>query len=217
MRYTCKYSITYHDTNRISMQVRLPTEERQVEIVAAALRLARELSPPLITTAEIAAAVGVSQGAVFKHFSTKDAIWLAAMVWVREQLLIALDTAATSDASPLSALAAVFKAHVDFVVAHPGVPRLIFHELQKPSDSPVKQEVRALLQAYRQLLLRLLKAGAQQGELGADVNADAAVTVFVGLVQGLIMQSMLAGKTSTLKAQADGVFAIYVRGIARPT
>ena len=47
------------------MQTRLPTEERQAEIVAAALKLAREHSPVAITTSDIAAAIGVSQGAVF--------------------------------------------------------------------------------------------------------------------------------------------------------
>jgi len=198
------------------MQVRLPTEERQADIVAAALRLARERSPPLITTAEIASAVGVSQGAVFKHFPTKDAIWLAAMVWVREQLLMALDAAAGAAASPLAALDAVFNAHVDFVVAHPGVPRIIFHELQKPPDSPVKQEVRSLLQSYRKLLLRLLDDGVRQGELRADLDPNAAATVFVGIVQGLIMQNMAAGKTSAVKAPADGAFAIYLCGVAKP-
>ncbi|MFM9916985.1 MAG: TetR/AcrR family transcriptional regulator, partial [Rhizobacter sp.] len=74
------------------MQTRLPTEERQAEIVSAALRLARDASPALITTTDIAAAIGVTQGAVFKHFPTKDAIWLAAMRWVRETLLKGLVT-----------------------------------------------------------------------------------------------------------------------------
>jgi AcrR family transcriptional regulator len=195
------------------MQNRLPTEERQAEIVAAALRLAREVSPALITTSDIAAAVGVTQGAVFKHFPTKDAIWLAAMAWVRERLLAALDAAAQAEASPLGALGAVFRAHVALVVAHPGVPRLIFHELQRPADSPVKQEVRALLQRYRRLLLGLFDAAVQQGQAPATLDKDAAATLFVGIVQGLVMQSMLSGKPAATKAEAERVFALYLRGI----
>src|SRR5574343_1285541 len=117
------------------MQTRFSTEERQAEIVEAALRLARESSPALITTGDIAAAIGVTQGAVFKHFPTKDAIWLAAMRWVRATLLDRLARAAPEAGTPLDALAAVFHAHVGFVVAHPGVPRLIFHELQLAADS----------------------------------------------------------------------------------
>ncbi len=194
-------------------QNRLPTEERQAEIVAAALRLARDISPALITTSEIAAAVGITQGAVFKHFPTKDAIWRGAMKWVQEQLLASLEEAAAAEPTALQGLAAMFRAHVAFLVTHPGVPRVIFHELQQPADTPAKQEVRALLQAYRKLLLRLLAAGVKAGQLSARLDQEAAATLFVGIVQGLVMQSMLTGKPAAMKAQADPLFAIYLRGI----
>lgn len=179
----------------------------------AALRLASQTSPSLITTTDLAVAVGVTQGAIFKHFPSKDAIWLAAVVWVREQLMSTLEAAASAAGSPMSALGAVFKAHIAFVLAHPGVPRLIFHELQRPADSPIKQEVRALLKDYRKLLRRLLDAAASQGKVSPEVDLDAAATLFVGTVQGLVMQSMVAGSTASMKAQADPVFAIYRRGI----
>ena len=195
------------------MQIRLSTQERQTEIVAAALRLSRDRSPALITTSDIASAVGVTQGAVFKHFPTKEAIWVAAMEWVHAQLLAALTHASRDAPTPLASLAAVFDAHVAFVASHPGVPRLIFHELQQATDSAVKQEVRTLLQAYRKLLMSLLGAAAERGQVLADLDREAAATLFVGIVQGLVMQSMLSGRPATLKAQADRVFAIYLRGI----
>jgi AcrR family transcriptional regulator len=195
------------------MPARLPTEERQAEIVAAALRLASERSPAQITTADIAAAVGVTQGALFKHFLSKDAIWLAAMGWVHASLLQALQAAADAAATPLAALEAVFHTHVGFVVAHPGVPRVIFHELQQPADSPSKREVRTLLQDYRQLLLNLLGQAMAQGQLRADLDAEAAATGFVGLIQGLVMQSMLAGQPAAMRQQAGRVLALYLRGV----
>lgn len=195
------------------MQTRLPTKERQAEIVAAALRLASVSSPALITTGDIAEAVGVTQGAVFKHFPTKDAIWLAAMQWVRESLLDALGAAIDGAGTPSDALEAMFRAHVAFVIAHPGVPRFIFHELQQAADSPAKQEVRALLQAYRKRLLGVLGQAVAQQRIGADVDAEAAATAFIGLVQGLVMQSMLTGRPTAMRQQADGVFALYLRGI----
>ena len=209
--YHGKYSITYlRSVKGLAMQTRLPTEERQAEIVAAALHLARAVS---ITTSDIAAAIGITQGAVFKHFPTKDAIWVASMKWVRERLLAKLEEAARAETSGVLAFEAVFRAHVAFVIAHPGAPRIIFHELQQPADSPVKQEVRALLHAYRQILLSQLKVGMKLGELPAGVDLEAAATLFVGIVQGLVMQSMLTGKPAAMKAQGDGVFGIYLRGI----
>lgn len=196
------------------MPLRLPTEERQAGIVAAALHLARESSPALITSGDIAAQIGVTQGALFKHFPTKDAIWLAAMRWAREELLARLQSAATSAAPPpTQALAAMFRAHVEFIIAHPGVPRLIFHELQQPADSPTKREVRALLQGYRRLLLDTLAQASEQRLLGPGVDAEAAATGFIGLVQGLLMQSMLSGRVAAMRAQAERVFALYLRGL----
>jgi AcrR family transcriptional regulator len=199
----------------MTVQTRLPTEERQAEIVAAALRLARDVSPVLITTTDIACVIGVTQGAVFKHFPSKGAIWVAAMRWVHEALMKDLETASAQAVTPLDALSAIFLAHVDFVIAHPGVPRLIFHELQQPADSAAKQEVRAVLQGYRKLLLASLAQAVQQGQVMADLDQEAAATTFVGLIQGLVMQSMLTGRPDAMRQPADRVFALYLRGIRK--
>lgn len=195
------------------MQTRLPTEERQAEIVAAALRLAREASPALITTTDIAGAIGITQGAVFKHFPTKDAIWVGAARWVREALMQTVNTAAANAASPLDALSAMFRAHVNFVIAHPGVPRLIFHELQQPADTATKTEVRVLLQGYRQLLMDILARAESEGQVIADFDREAAATTFVGLIQGLVMQAMLAGRPAAMQGQAERVFTLFRRSL----
>ncbi len=195
------------------MLTRLSTEKRQAEIVAAALNLARESSPALITTGDIAAAIGVTQGAVFKHFPTKDAIWLAAMRWVREALLHRLQTAADQAHTPVDALAAIFHAHVEFVVAHPGVPRFIFHELQQAADSSTKLEVRSVLQGYRKLLLGVLTRAGNAHQVRRDLDVDAAATAFIGLLQGLVMQSMLSGRPGSMRQQAGPVFALYLSGL----
>ncbi len=192
---------------------RLTTASRQAEIVDAALRLAQERSPALITTTDIAQAIGLTQGALFKHFENKEALWLAAMEWVREQLLERIEAAAASGADPLQALRKVFEAHVDFVTQYPGVPRLIFHELQQPADSPLQEGVRALMKSYRQLLLGLLKQATQGGQLDPALDAPAAATLFVGIMQGLVMQSMISGHVSTLRAEAPRVFELYLRSL----
>lgn len=195
---------------------RLPTEARQAEIIAVALRLVQDRSPAGITTTDLAQAIGLSQGALFKHFPSKDAIWLGVMAWVAEHLLGVLHDAAEQSTTPLEALRAVFDAHVDFVVAHPGVPRVIFHELQQAQDSALKQQVRGLMQGYRQLLLRLLHSAVQSGAAAADLDTSAAATLFVGIVQGLVMQSMLNGQVASMREQAPQVFQLYLRSI-RPT
>jgi AcrR family transcriptional regulator len=203
---------------------RLPTEARQALIVAAAIALAGRNSPAAITTGDIAREVGVTQGALFKHFATREAIWLAVMEWVTVQLLARLESAAAVQASgteaarsdmALDALARVFAAHIDFVIQCPGVPRLIFHDLQQPADSPLKRQLGLLLQRYRQLLMRLLQGAVQQGEVQADLDIAASTTMFIGIVQGLAMQSILAGPGNDLSTEAARVLPLYLRSIRK--
>ncbi len=117
------------------------TAARQAGLIEAALRLAAQRSPAGITTGDLAQAVGITQGAVFRHFASKESVWLAVLDWVTDRLLARLRAAADAElastqiAAPLVALQAVLLAHVDFVVAYPGVPRVIFQELQQAQDT----------------------------------------------------------------------------------
>ncbi len=196
---------------------RQPTAVRQAAIVAAVFQLAGERSPAHITTGDIAAALGITQGAVFRHFPSKEAIWLAAMGWVHAELMQRLGAAVQPQGDALDALAAMFRAHVDFVTEHPGVPRVIFQELQQPGDSAVKQAVRGLLQDYRSLLHRQLAQAVAKAEVPADLDQDAAATLFIGIVQGLVMQSMLSGMPGQMPAQAERIFTLYLRGLREPS
>ena len=193
----------------------LPADERRAATVEAVVDLAAEQNPSDITTTAIAQRMGLTQGALFRHFPTKDAILQAVMSWVTERLLARVDKAAEGTTSPVAALEAVFMTHIDFVSEHPGVPRMLFGELQRPGETLPKRMVQTLIQHYGERLHRLLEAGKAQGELDAGLDVDAAAVLFIGTIQGLVMQSLLAGKVSRIRRDAPAVFAIYLRGITQ--
>lgn len=201
---------------------KLATEVRQASLVDAALQLAAQRSPAEITTTDLAHAVGITQGAVFRHFANKEAIWLAALDWTSDMLIARLQTASaiakagtTTQADPLLSLQSVFMAHVGFVIEYPGVPRIIFQELQHAQDTLLKASVRALMQRYRFLVINLLQDAKERGLLAKDLDLSAAAVLFMGSVQGLVMQSMLTGQVQAMATQAPGVCAIYLRGITK--
>ena len=103
--------------------------------------------------------------------------------------------------------------HVGFVSEHPGVPRMMFGELQRAETTPAKQMVQTLIKRYGERLHRLIEQGKACGELTASLDNEAAATLFIGTVQGLVMQSLLAGDMSRIRRDAPRVFAIYRRGI----
>ena len=152
----------------------LPADERRAVTVGAVVALAATQNPSEITTSAIAQHMHLTQGALFRHFPNKDAILQAVMDWVAAQLLARIDRAADGAASPLAALQAMFMAHVAFVAEHPGVPRIIFSELQRAGETLPKQMVQTLITSYGARLHRLIAQGQAQGEVhaGLDVPAD---------------------------------------------
>jgi AcrR family transcriptional regulator len=191
---------------------RLKTDERQREIIATVLALARERGPDAITTQAIADRMGVTQGAIFRHFEGKEAIWLAVFGWVSESLSAVVAAAIDKQQSPLAKIEAAFLAHVTFVAAHPGVPRVLFHELQYPGDTPVRAAVQAMIGGYRQRLAALFAAAKTAGELPAELDTTLAPVLFIGAIQGLVMQSALAGDEKGMVRRARQLFALLVSG-----
>lgn len=191
----------------------LPADERRAATVEAVVNLAAEQNPSDITTTAIAQRMGLTQGALFRHFPTKDAILQAVMSWASERLLARVDKAVEGATSPALALEAMFMAHIEFVSEHPGVPRMLFGELQRPGETLPKRMVQTLIHHYGERLRRLLEAGKARGELHSELDVNAATVLFIGTIQGLVMQSLLAGDVARIRRDAPGVFAIYHRGV----
>lgn len=198
-----------------TMLKHLPADERREVTIQAVIALAAEQNPTDITTAAIATQMGLTQGALFRHFPNKAAILQAVMDWVSTQLLSRLGKAREDAASPLTALEAMFMTHVDFVIKHPGVPRLLFAELQRGEKTEAKKIVQKLIKQYSEQLHLLIGEGKMSGELDPYLDTEVAAILFIGTIQGLIMQSLLAGNVEQIRQHAPRVFTLYLRGIRR--
>lgn len=191
----------------------LPAEERRGIIIKTVIELAGEQNPVEITTAAIAKRMGLTQGALFRHFSTKDAIIEAVMEWVLKELMARVEKAGKAHSSPLAALENIFRTHSDFITEYPGIPRMLFGELQRADETGPKRIVQMLIRRYGEYLNRLFEKGKTCGELDKALDSDAAVNLFIGTIQGLVMQSLLVGDMRRIRRDAPGVFAIFQRRI----
>ena len=191
----------------------LSADERRAATVDAVIELAAEQNPSEITTTAIAKQMGVTQGALFKHFPTKDAILQTVMEFVANRLLSRVDNAARAAPTPVAAIEAIFMTHIEFVVENPGVPRMLFGELQHARLTAPKRMAQTLIRRYGERLQGLIEEGKAAGELSASLDTSAAAILFIGTIQGLVMQSMLAGDVELIREDAPRVFAIFLRGI----
>ncbi|MEZ4459446.1 MAG: TetR family transcriptional regulator [bacterium] len=191
----------------------LKSDERRAATIDSVVSLAAQRNPSEITTALIAQNMGVTQGALFRHFPSKDAIWESVMDWVAEHLLGRIEDVAVKADNPIEALRSVFLTHIDFVAVHPGIPRMLFGELQNQHDSGAKKVVRALLRRYSVVIELQIKRGQATGEIRPELDAKTVAGLFVGMVQGLVMQSMLVDQPESMLTNAPQTFDLFEHAI----
>ena len=194
---------------------RLPAAERRASTVQAVVDLAAVMNPADITTGAIAARMQITQGALFRHFASKDEIWRAVVDWVTRRASARVDEAARTATSPLEALEIVFLAQIESHARHPGVPRIMFGELQRAEDTLAKGLVRKFMGQYIRKLQVFIEQGKAGGQISPAVDAKAAATLFVGLIQGMVLQSLVSGNLGIVRKKARDVFALYLRAVRR--
>lgn len=195
----------------------LTAEQRREKTVAAVVDLCANEDPASITTTEIAKRMKVTQGALFRHFVSKDAIWESVIGWVAKQIMKRLERAKNDAATPLQALKAMFFAHIEFISERPGIPRLLLGQLQHSRSTPARLMVRQLLSEYRKSVEKQLADAQSDGEVRKDLNIEIAATQYIGMIQGLVIQSLLTGDMQYIVDQAPGAFEVFCHGICAPS
>ena len=191
----------------------LSADERRTVTVEAVVALAAQQNPTDITTAAIAQHMGLTQGAIFRHFPSKESIVQAVLDWVSNKLMARVDQAAQTQQSPMAALEAVFMAHIGFISEHPGAPRMLLAELQKSGETIPKRMVVTLMTNYRARIHELLEKGQACGEVSPALDLEAASTLYIGMIQGLVMQSLAKSEPGHVFQSAGKTFAVFKRGL----
>lgn len=191
----------------------LSSGERRERTVETVIKLSSRADPATITTEKIASHMRVTQGALFRHFPNKEAIWEEVVAWVARRIADRVIAAAEEIEDPLKALEAMFLTHAEFIARHPGVPRVLIGQLQHSQSTPAKRMVRSMLEDYRQRIAALLQQAQEAQVLRPEVSIEAAAIQFIGILQGLVLQSLIAGDVPQIAGQAPAAFDIYLNGI----
>lgn len=201
--------------NQEAAKKRLSSEERQGEIIRVAVDLAAEKGVDSVTTQDMADAMQLTQGAIFRHFATKDDIWVAVMQWIRERLMNVLDKAAADATDPLDAIRRMFFAHITFIGKHPAIPRLLFSELLHKKNSKLRQLIQEIISGYEAKITDQLDTAKTQSLVSPDLDSKSAAVLYIGMIQGLVMQVSIFGGKRSLLQEAEKTFPVYLQGIKK--
>lgn len=186
---------------------RLKTEDRRAQITDAALRVIATRGIAALSTSEVARAVGVTSGALFRHFPSLEAVLEAVADRVAELLS---STYPPAELAPLDRLATFFDARSALARAHPGIPRLVLseqfaHALPARARRVLRDAVRQSLSFVRQALAD----GQREGTVRDDVPPGVLSPIVMGTLQMTVLKGPLrAGEEVGAEEIRDGLLAL---------
>ena len=193
---------------------RLKSSERKAEIAQTALELAAERNIDTITTESIAQAMGLTQGALFRHFPTKEAIWVAAVERVDNIMMEAIKENATKYETPLDKIGSIFYCIADLLVLHPGMPQVMFHELQRPNEFQAKEIMQSTLRHISMSLEAIIDEGKAKGEIATDIDTINGARMLLGALDGLVTQTAMQGRPEEIGNEARALFPLLRKALS---
>ncbi|HSN30495.1 MAG TPA: TetR/AcrR family transcriptional regulator [Kofleriaceae bacterium] len=164
---------------------RRSSEVRQVELVDAALHIIATRGIAALTTRSVAEQVGLSTGAIFRHFATLEDL-LDEVVARVEQVLSATYPPATLP--PLERLARFIEARTEAVGDRLGIFRLVVSEqflLALPARG--SERLSACVRASRAFVVECLRGAQRDGAIRDDMAADVLAPIVMGTIHMLVL------------------------------
>lgn len=175
---------------------RLDTEARQRQIAAAALEVIARQGLRRFTAAAIAQEVGLTSGALFKHFPDKAAIAQAAMDLVEETMFEGFPP---EHPDPLERLGLFFQRRLEAIAASPSIGVLVTSDqLMHVSGVTSGERVARWQERSSRFIRACLEEAAEAGSLREGVEIDAMVVLVHGAIRSL-------GPASRPKMAAPGL------------
>jgi AcrR family transcriptional regulator len=165
------------------------SEETHARIVESAIKLFSTSGYNKASVNDICAEAGISKGAFYHHFKSKQALFLALL----DSWLQTIDNAieASKDKTAPETFMQMTKAFPYlFETAGEGLPMFLEFWLQASRDKKVWEASIAPYRRYHKYFTSLIKKGMEEGSF-VEVDAELAARMIVSTAMGLLLQSLL--------------------------
>jgi AcrR family transcriptional regulator len=192
------------------------TEVRQQQIIDAAGRLIFKNGSEHLTVKRIAAEVGISEAAIYRHFKSKKSILSFLLIYIEESLLrdISPETAGTEPMT-LDIIEKVIQKHFSKISMRKGISFQVIAEIISLGDRKLNKQASQTIAKYISRLKELLTDGVRDGAVRQDIDLEASATLLFALIQGLVNMWALSDGSFSLIEKFISLWQIYREAVTR--
>lgn len=197
------------------MSERKSAEVRRADIQQATLALAFELGPDRVTTSRIAARLGLTQPAIYKHFPGKEGLWKSITEDLAAQINDNIDAAEAAATGPIDRLRRLVLGHLELVHATPGLPVVMVARPEKGAEF-LQTGLRASMARFTGTISDAIGEAQRAGFFREDIAVQDISTLVMGVIQSLVLRFLITHDPSVLMKDADRLLELQLMAFAQP-
>ncbi len=193
---------------------RQSTSERQLQIIEATQNLITSKGMEFVTIDAIAEKVGLTEGAIYKHFRSKREILTLLIDSIEQNLMETLVNSKQVGDSSLDHLGRILVAHLNDVEDRRAVSFIIISEAVAFDGIFMSDRVSLMLNNYLDFIKNVVDEGIKDRSIRPDVDIGAAANTFLGMIQIVATLWSLDAYAESFKGLRTNMWNIYRKGVS---
>ena len=152
---------------------------RRLQILQTLATMLEDPKGEKVTTAALAAQLGVSEAALYRHFASKAQMFEGLIEFIETTIFGLINEISTKETSGLRQARRILQMLLDFAQTNRGMTRVLIGDALVNEHERLQERMNQLTERIEASLRQSLRVAATQGELppGIDPNARAALAV----------------------------------------
>ena len=180
--------------------------KRQMEIMQAAIGLIAREGYEKLTTKNIAAELGVSDAALYRHFDSKKELITMILRYFEDISCRVISTIDSKDLSPMEKIRYFVMNRYEMFREEPELAMVMFSEELFKNDRTFEEYLLSIMHIHRDQIMGYIMQGQKLGEIRAELNPMNIFRMIVGSMRMLVTQWNLSKHAFDLELEGKSLF-----------
>lgn len=173
--------------------------ERQIQIIEAATKRIDKYGIQELTTKNLAADIGLSEAALYRHFKSKNDILLGMLsyfiIGMKEKINSIIQDEKNS---PPAVIKAIFNNQLNTFIKNPAIVSVIFSEGIFQFNGTLSNKLSEMMDLMHKKISSLIKKGQDEGSFNKLLSPNITTTMIMGSMRMVVLKWKLSGNKSNL-------------------
>jgi TetR/AcrR family transcriptional regulator len=191
------------------------TDIRQEQIKKAVLEIIADEGLHNISTRNLAKKIGLTEGAIFRHFQTKRDIIKGIMDDVENDLVGSLRNIVLKADKAEDKLFNYLCRNVKYLKENRGITILLFSEATHLGDKQLKEKLNQILSEQKQFIIKIVKEGIAEGVWDSSTNAEDVAVIYMGIPITLNIELVLNRRNMNLDNFCKRMYSLISKALKK--